>query len=1162
MARKNGPGNILARRHRGVAFRLLAGLAILAVLVVSASVVGILAVTRYQEAFRQTATADLPNLVSASQLAQLAASLNASAPALVLAETEVARRAAMLRIEDQIAAMKTLIGALPRTESSSDTVRYVAEQSAQLVSNLRTLNDWIGRRIDADTAIQQAMLRLRKLGQSIDQVTDRGADRRHPAVDDWARAQQRTLFLVLATLEATHPTILDKLRGGIATSLIRARDTLTALPPALAEAIEPVQRQIDEISTGESGVPAALARRLAADQQVRVLMTHNKMLSDEATLLISGVSGGIGDQVFQRSAAFIQSSERQSQILIAIAVACIGGVVLVVLYINRRVIRRLQALVGCMMEMVKGNRGVAIPTGATDEIGDLGRAFKFFVDTIGAREEALRESERRMATFVDLLPEPTLAIDHEGRVQIWNRALEVATGVAAAEIVGKGDFEYSIPFYGERRPILIDIAKLPEDEIRKRYEHINWRNGVATTEAFVPCLRGGGGAYMMATATALTDSHGEYAGAIEILRDITERRAMEQTLAETTARMNLMMENMPEGVFMCAPDLTVVACNHRVNAMLGVVDGCIQAGRPLEASIRIAAEAGLYAGDGAEIEARVRGRMEWYASQPDKTISIVYPAAGDRFLKFIRSPVGTFGMVVVFVDITEQVRSEHDLKIARDRAHALLDNSGQGFLSFGADLVVHDDCSRACEIMLGLAPAGRDAPDVLFEEAAHADLLRSVAVKLWAERNEWKRDLMLSLLPGDIRRDGRVLKAEYKLVENGDVMVVLTDVTDEKRLEDKVRSERQRLEMVVAAVTESRDFFDTIEDFRSFTLFDLPAILQSVADSQVIVKTIYREIHTFKGLLNQFSFVHTPQALHDLESRLGQLREKGGTLRRAEIAGLVQSVPYQTLLDADLRVIRDVLGESFLENNDRRTLSAAQAFLLERLAARLLAGEVVDTGAPEVRDLLRDLVSLRKVPLKGALTAFDRLIRQTAKRLDKEVRPVVVTGDDVRIEADAYRPFLRSLVHVFRNAVVHGIEDPDSRLAAGKDEAGTILCSVETMDDGFRLGIKDDGAGIDIEALRQRTFTAGYGYFDCGPELPDEELLEMVFEDYISTRSDLTDLSGRGVGLASVRSTVKNLGGTVEVRAEVGRGAEFLFYLPAPAHSSTAHSLMERTSQC
>ncbi|MEI6987196.1 MAG: hypothetical protein WCK65_13805 [Rhodospirillaceae bacterium] len=63
-------------------------------------------------------------------------------------------------------------------------------------------------------------------------------------------------------------------------------------------------------------------------------------------------------------------------------------------------------------------------------------------------------------------------------------------------------------------------------------------------------------------------------------------------------------------------------------------------------------------------------------------------------------------MVVVFVDITKQVRSEHDLNVARDRTHALLDNSGQGFLSFGADLVVHNECSRACEAMLGLAPAG------------------------------------------------------------------------------------------------------------------------------------------------------------------------------------------------------------------------------------------------------------------------------------------------------------------------------------------------------------------------------------------------------------------------------------------------------------------------
>ncbi|MEI8395205.1 MAG: HAMP domain-containing sensor histidine kinase [Rhodospirillaceae bacterium] len=111
-----------------------------------------------------------------------------------------------------------------------------------------------------------------------------------------------------------------------------------------------------------------------------------------------------------------------------------------------------------------------------------------------------------------------------------------------------------------------------------------------------------------------------------------------------------------------------------MNTTLGVADGCVQVGRSLEASIRIAAEAGLYVTDTAGIDELIRRRMDWYTSRPDETISIIYPAAGGRFLKFTRSPVGTYGLVVVFVDVSEQIKNEITLKTACERAEKALED--------------------------------------------------------------------------------------------------------------------------------------------------------------------------------------------------------------------------------------------------------------------------------------------------------------------------------------------------------------------------------------------------------------------------------------------------------------------------------------------------------
>jgi signal transduction histidine kinase/ActR/RegA family two-component response regulator len=147
-----------------------------------------------------------------------------------------------------------------------------------------------------------------------------------------------------------------------------------------------------------------------------------------------------------------------------------------------------------------------------------------------AGEIALRESERRLANIIDFLPDATVVIDKDGRVIAWNRAIEKMTGLKAEEILGKGDYEYALPFYGESRPILIDIANKPDSAIEARYDDIKREeNGSLVGEAYMPSLKGGV-AYLLGSASALYDSDGNYWGAIESIRDITERKHAEEEL--------------------------------------------------------------------------------------------------------------------------------------------------------------------------------------------------------------------------------------------------------------------------------------------------------------------------------------------------------------------------------------------------------------------------------------------------------------------------------------------------------------------------------------------------------------------------------------------------------------------------------------------------------
>ncbi|HEY5496969.1 MAG TPA: PAS domain S-box protein, partial [Syntrophales bacterium] len=147
-------------------------------------------------------------------------------------------------------------------------------------------------------------------------------------------------------------------------------------------------------------------------------------------------------------------------------------------------------------------------------------------------EEALRENQSRLADIVTFLPDATLAIDKEKRIIIWNKAIEEMTGVPAAEMIGKGDHAYTIPFYGEARSQLMDLVSLDQKEIAARYPNITREGGSLTAEAFCNALYNNKGAWVFAKASLLHDQSGNIIGAIESIRDITERKQSEEKIQQ------------------------------------------------------------------------------------------------------------------------------------------------------------------------------------------------------------------------------------------------------------------------------------------------------------------------------------------------------------------------------------------------------------------------------------------------------------------------------------------------------------------------------------------------------------------------------------------------------------------------------------------------------
>ena len=146
-------------------------------------------------------------------------------------------------------------------------------------------------------------------------------------------------------------------------------------------------------------------------------------------------------------------------------------------------------------------------------------------------EDELKNSQRRLADIIEFLPDAVMVMDAEGRITSWNRAMEVMTGVKAADILGKGNYEHAIPFYGERRPVLIDLVMEPVEKVLATYAHLQRHGDILRGQGHITGLPGGE-LFFSGHATALRDFSGNIVGAIETVRDVTERKRFEDVLAQ------------------------------------------------------------------------------------------------------------------------------------------------------------------------------------------------------------------------------------------------------------------------------------------------------------------------------------------------------------------------------------------------------------------------------------------------------------------------------------------------------------------------------------------------------------------------------------------------------------------------------------------------------
>ncbi len=196
-----------------------------------------------------------------------------------------------------------------------------------------------------------------------------------------------------------------------------------------------------------------------------------------------------------------------------------------------------------------------------------------------------------------------------------------------------------------------------------------------------------------------------------------------------------------------------------------------------------------------------------------------------------------------------------------------------------------------------------------------------------------------------------------------------------------------------------------------------------------------------------------------------------------------------------------------------------------------------------VGDLQEEIMKTRMLPIAQLFQRFPRMVRDLAHKMNKEVE-LALEGEGTELDRSVIEELVDPLTHLLRNAVDHGIEDSEQRLRAGKSKIGRITLSARQLENNIIIEVSDDGAGIDVEKLKESAIQKGLLNPATAATLSRDEALQLIFAPGLSTVSEVSDVSGRGVGMDVVRSNVNRIHGTVRIRTAVGTGTTIAMSLP------------------
>jgi len=487
-----------------------------------------------------------------------------------------------------------------------------------------------------------------------------------------------------------------------------------------------------------------------------------------------------------------------------------------------------------------------------------------------------------------------------------------------------------------------------------------------------------------------------------------------------------------------------------------------------------------------------------------------------------------------------------ELFLFNETLQNMLNNLAEGFLVFDNSGTILPGCTKATLSFFNCDPTNK-----IFATLMNEVKCEKKAVDRWTKL--LFKDVLafpeISILGPKYfeNKEGQYIEMQYRPIYKAigkekilvKVICILSDKTKERKFQIQARKEKALVKMILSVLKDRQAFIETMIDVKKL-LTSLKTELKKES-STIDLKLLFRQMHSIKGGLANYYIINACDMAHNMETDLSNIQDESEIAISEYLPNLMEGIELLNLeLSEFLNQNKDLIGGP-IEQKIRNKIIDMDQILKMHTLIRDLAGEESKVYQSFIDDFLIEDIS----------TSFERyedMIQRIAWQQGKKVR-FTIKPSPIKLYLDHYSSVISSFVHVFRNAIDHGIESVNERSYKNKPKKGNLSVSFEKRPDRdfqeiFAVVIEDDGRGLDAGIIKSAAIKKGIVQEDEADSLDDNGLYQLIFRAGFSSKEKVSELSGRGVGLDALNYEVVKLGGNVLVESTKDKGTKFIVELP------------------